>query len=80
MKDAKAILIEEIELLTDWEVAAEDVNNNIDAFSIEELKAIAAFQKIFVADLDALKTTAEEFFLQQDENKWKIIYNEMILQ
>lgn len=75
MNGAKAILIEEIKLITDWEVAAEEVNNNIDSFSIEDLKAIAVFQEIFVGDLDVLKKTAEDylnfskFSATEDENK-----------
>jgi len=75
MNNAKAILIEEIKLITDWEVAAEEVNNNIDSFSIEDLKAIAVFQEIFVGDLDFLKKTAEDylnytkFSATEDENK-----------
>ena len=75
MNNAKAILIEEIKLITDWEVAAEEVNNNIDSFSIEDLKAIAVFQEIFVGDLNFLKKTAEDylnytkFSATEDENK-----------
>ena len=61
MNDAKAILIEEIRLITDWEVAAENVNNNIDSFSIEDLKAVAVFQEIFVDDVNSLKKTAEDY-------------------
>lgn len=61
MNDAKAILIEEIRLITDWEVAAENVNNNIDSFSIEDLKAVAVFQVIFVDDVNSLKKTAEDY-------------------
>ena len=72
---AKDILIEGIKLITDWEVAAEEVNNSIDSFSIEDLKAIAVFQEIFVGDLDVLKKTAEDylnftkFSATEDENK-----------
>ena len=75
MNDAKAILIEEIRLITDWEVAAEGVNNNIDSFSIEDLKAFVVFQEIFVDGLDNLKKTAEDylnfskFSATEDENK-----------
>ena len=61
MDSAREVLTEEIRLITDWEAAAEVVQNNIDSFSIEDLKAIAVFQQIFVDDIEVLQNTAQDY-------------------
>lgn len=61
MDSAKEVLTEEIQIIEKWEAAAEKVQNNIDSFSVEDLKAFAVFQQIFVDVIEVLQKTAEDY-------------------
>ena len=61
---AMAILTEEIELINEWSVSAEVVNQNIDDYSEEFLKKYIAIRTTFVNGLDDLQKNAEEFLAQ----------------
>ena len=44
-----------------WETAAENVNNKIALFSVEELQQFAGFQKVFVRGVDELENVAQNY-------------------
>ena len=53
--------------LRDWEVAADNVKAKLALFSVEELQRVAAYQKIFVKNLDELNASAQAFLDQGAE-------------
>ena len=67
MDDSIKFLEQELVILQRWEVAADNVKGKMALFSVEELKRIAAFQKVFVTSLDDLGASAQEFLDQGAE-------------
>jgi len=61
MKEANAFLNSEIELIVDWTSNVEQVSENIDDYPEEYLRKYEAFRSIFIAGLDDLQKTAQEF-------------------
>ena len=53
--------------LRDWEVAADNVKAKLALFSVEELQRVAAYQKIFVKNLDDLSASAQAYLDQGAE-------------
>ena len=62
--DSIKFLEEELVILQKWEVAASNVKGKMALFSVEELQRVAAFQKIFVKNLDDLNASAQAFLDQ----------------
>lgn len=61
-------LEQELIILQKWEVAADNVKTYITLFSVDDLKRVAAFQMIFVKNLDDLSVSAQAFLDQG--NPW----------
>jgi len=57
-------LEQELIILQTWEVSASTVKKHIASFSVEDLKRVAAFQKIFEKGLDSLAASAQSFLSQ----------------
>jgi len=57
-------LEQELVILQSWEVAADSVKAKMALFSVDDLKRVAAFQKIFVKNLDDLGASAQAFLDQ----------------
>ena len=57
-------LEQELIILQTWEVSASTVKKHIASFSVEDLKRVAAFQKIFEKGLDSLAGSAQSFLNQ----------------
>jgi len=57
-------LEEELIILQTWDVSASTMKKHIASFSVEDLKRVAAFQKIFEKGLDSLAGSAQSFLNQ----------------
>ena len=61
MEEAIDFLENEMAIIFKWEISAENVNNKIALFSVEELKQFAGFQKVFVRGVDELMDVAQKY-------------------
>ena len=61
MEEAIDFLENEMAVIFKWETAAENVNNKIALFSVEELKQFAGFQKVFIRGVDDLLDVAQSY-------------------
>ena len=61
MEEAIDFLENEMAIIFKWEISAENVNNKIALFSVEELKQFAGFQKVFVRGVDELMDVAQNY-------------------
>ena len=61
MDEAIDFLENEMAIIFKWETAAENVNNKIALFSVEELQQFAGFQKVFVRGVDELENVAQNY-------------------
>ena len=61
MEEAIDFLESEMAIIFKWEISAENVNNKIALFSVEELKQFAGFQKVFVRGVDELMDVAQKY-------------------
>ena len=61
MDEAIVFLENEMAIIFKWETAAENVNNKIALFSVEELQQFAGFQKVFVRGVDELENVAQNY-------------------
>jgi len=61
MKEANDFLDSEIELIVDWTNNVEQVSEKIDRYPEEYLRKYEAIRSIFIAGLDDLQKTAQEF-------------------
>ena len=61
MDEAINFLESEMAIIFKWETAAENVNNKIALFSVEELQQFAGFQKVFVRGIDELENVAQSY-------------------
>jgi len=59
-------LEDELELLTSWKEAALNVKNDIDNWSVDDLKSVGTYQVIFKTSLTELQNIAVEFLNRKD--------------
>merc|ERR1712012_374901 len=60
-------LEEELIILQTWDVSASTMKKHIASFSVEDLKRVAAFQKIFEKAIDSLAASAQSFLNQGEQ-------------
>jgi hypothetical protein len=59
---AVELITDEMNLVIRWQAAADNVENTINDFSLEQLQAIRAFQSIFANSISKLKNAAQGFY------------------
>ena len=65
--DTIGFLERELVIIDKWAVDADVVKGTLSTFSVEQLKRVAAFQEIFVTNVDDLEASAKAFLDQDAE-------------